>query len=177
VHTRAAFDVATLPLIVRWAEDELLKLRADAMLVCGHSGLLVAGALSYSTRIPVIAVRKKYEDTVAHSGPITAVLPNGKAKRWVWLDDFTGSGGTLLHATRTAWERELLENPYPVAFLEYNALKDKSCTVLFDEAEPCTWDTNDRYRRLRSVEPEFNWKDAKSQMIGFREETHNPWQF
>ena len=125
-HTKHAFDVSTLPLVVRWAEEQILKLQADAIACCGHSGLLVAGAVSYLTRIPVFAVRKPGEECRAGcSGPVSAIAPNGKARRWVWLDDFISMGGTFTQSTQQLWNQGLIEKPYPVASVEYESWIDK----------------------------------------------------
>lgn len=123
-HTRDAFDVATLPLIVRWAESIVLSLKADAIVACGHSGLLVAGALSYLTRIPTFAVRKPSEKPVADRRRVTAVSRAGAAKRWVWLDDIVGSGGTFRNAVGELTREGLLDVRVPVGILLYNRFVD-----------------------------------------------------
>lgn len=119
-HTKDVFDISTMPLIVKWAEELVYRHKADAIAACGHSGLVLAGAVSYVTRVPVIAVRKQGEPTVARTGPVTANLPNGKAKRWIWLDDFIASGGTLRNAIREMWRAEVITTPVPEAVLSYN---------------------------------------------------------
>lgn len=120
-HTQAAFDTTILPRIVRWAEDIVLKHRAEAILVCGHSGLLVAGALSYATRIPVLAARKDGETgtNVSSHNEITAVI-DSPADRWVWLDDLLASGGTFRRSVRRAIDAGLITTPVPQAILAYN---------------------------------------------------------
>lgn len=119
-HTRAAFHIETFPLIVHWAADLCRELRADAIAACGHSGLSVAGAVAYVTRLPVFAVRKKGEPTVAGSDPVSAVAPHGPAKKWVWLDDCMCSGGTFANAVRELHEANVIATARPVALLLYD---------------------------------------------------------
>jgi hypothetical protein len=154
-HTRSAFDVSTLPLIVRWCEEQLLTLKADAVLACGHSGLLVAGAVSYAARIPTIAIRKPDEFTEAHSGPISAVLPNGPAKRWVWLDDFISLGGTFRRCVELVWRAGLIEKPYPEAILEYHARGNDTRPV------------DGRQLGLAAMAPGFDWASAPTHIKGY----------
>jgi hypothetical protein len=111
-----------MPLIVRWAEDICLKHRADAIVCCGHSGLLVAGALSYVTRIPVLAVRKAGEPQVAEYSPSVSAVLDSKAKRWVWLDDFISSGSTFRHSAAECLSHKLLATPRPEALLLYDVV-------------------------------------------------------
>lgn len=123
-HTKPAFDVSEMPGIVDWASKICKTHDADAIVACGHSGLVIAGALSYVTKIPVLAVRKKGEPVVANHNRVSGVLPEGKAKRWVWLDDFLASGGTFRNAMAALWNEMLVESPLPVAILEYYAGAD-----------------------------------------------------
>jgi len=67
---------------------------ADAVVVSGSSGLSVAFALRMLVDIPIIMLRKNGEG--AHSGKWSAVSDREiKTNRYVILDDFTESGGTV----------------------------------------------------------------------------------
>jgi orotate phosphoribosyltransferase-like protein len=132
-HTHAVFDVDTMPDIVRWAEKACRNLRADAVVACGHSGLLVAGAVSYLTKIPVIAVRKPEDRAVADSRRVNGILADGPAKRWVWLDDLIATGGTFRNAVKQVWNANMVESPFPAALLLYERGKSlESMNVRFD---------------------------------------------
>jgi hypothetical protein len=122
-HTRVAFDPKTMPAIVKWAAGVVEELKADAIAACGHSGLPVAGAVSFLTGVPVLAVRKDGEPVVAggsFAGRVSGVLPGGvKARRWVWIDDFLSSGGTFRRSSQHLWKEGYIAYPWPEAVLEY----------------------------------------------------------
>lgn len=123
-HTRDAFDVNTLPKIVDKAVALLKEIQPEAILCCGHSGLLVAGAVSYVSSIPVIAVRKPGESNVASSNQVSACLRKGRAQRWVWLDDFISEGRTLRRAVQLAMRDECISGDVPAAVLSYRVSQD-----------------------------------------------------
>src|SRR5687767_1745713 len=86
-HTQRAFNIETLPEVAEWAAKIVKERDVDAIVACGHSGLVIAGAVSYITRVPVLAVRKDGERPVAGgSGEVSGITRHGKAKRWIWLD-------------------------------------------------------------------------------------------
>lgn len=148
--------MSTMPLIVRWAEEHVYKHKIDAIVACGHSGLVIAGALSYVTRIPVFATRKQGEPTVAYpSTDVSAVAPNGPAQNWLWFDDFISSGGTFRHAAKLVWARNLVERPYPALILEYNA----SQATIARYPSVLKGMSADRYDISRSV-PDYDWASA-----------------
>jgi len=122
-HTKNVFDISTLPLLVRWAEDLIYQLKADAIVACGHSGLVLAGAVSYVTRVPVIAVRKEGEPVVAGGEFANRVSANlvRPAERWVWLDDFLASGRTFRNSLRELKRENVVAVEQPVAILSYHA--------------------------------------------------------
>jgi adenine/guanine phosphoribosyltransferase-like PRPP-binding protein len=124
-HTYDAFDPLTLPGIVQRAAKLIRHIKPDAILCCGHSGLLVAGAVSYVTRVPVIAVRKPGEQNIGSDGTVTAVLHGGPAERWVWLDDFIAQGRTLRHAITEAHREECITDVFPAAVLLYRYEKSE----------------------------------------------------
>jgi adenine/guanine phosphoribosyltransferase-like PRPP-binding protein len=125
-HTKSVFDISTLPLLVRWAEDLVYQLKADAIVACGHSGLVLAGAVSYATRVPVVAVRKAGEPVVAGGGFANRVSANlvRPAERWVWLDDFLSTGGTFKNAVKELKAEKVVAVEVPVALLSYSASKE-----------------------------------------------------
>lgn len=120
-HTKRVFDNYEMPKLARWAEEQVLDLKADGIVCCGHSGLVLAGAVSLLTRLPVVAVRKEGESTVASADPVSAVLRNGPLQRWVWLDDLLASGGTLVRSVTTAHKHGLLDTVWPAGLLLYNS--------------------------------------------------------
>jgi hypothetical protein len=123
-HTQDVFNVEKFPEIVKWTRKILKKIDADAIVTCGHSGLLLAGAISATSKIPVFAVRKASEQSVASADRVSAYAHHGPAKRWVWLDDLVGSGGTMRRSIMECWLRRLLILPYPHAILCYTSSKD-----------------------------------------------------
>lgn len=138
-HTRQAFNVGQLPLITRWAEDLALKHRCDAIVACGHSGLIVAGALSLLTRLPVFAARKEGEKPVAAGGRmVSGIAPNGPAKRWLWIDDLIASGHTFRNSARFARNAGLIESPVPELVLLYHTGSQKYVSL-----EPGSYVGND----------------------------------
>jgi adenine/guanine phosphoribosyltransferase-like PRPP-binding protein len=133
-HTEPVFDTSSFPLIVRWAEEILLKERIDGIVACGFSGLLLAGALSYATRIPVFAVRKQGEQPVAGSKPVSGIAMKGPVKRWAWVDDFLSSGGTFNRSRRLVHEAKLIKSVIPAAILSYNR-HDADYNKFYDVSE------------------------------------------
>jgi hypothetical protein len=149
-----------MPDIVNLAALYVRDLEADAIVACGHSGLVGAGALSYITGVPVFAVRKKGEPTVADSPPVSAIAPNGKAKRWVWFDDFIGSGGTLRRSVRELWEAELIATPCPAALMlygEYPSVHQKFV------GERGRWQDSSVY--LSEEFPDFDWDSVPNTVL------------
>lgn len=110
-----------MPLLVRWAEEIVYKLKADAIVACGHSGLVLAGAVSYVTRVPVIAVRKRGEPVVAggDAAPKVSTALGNPAKRWIWLDDFISSGGTFRNSVSELMKAHVVESAIPAGILHY----------------------------------------------------------
>jgi hypothetical protein len=154
--------MSTMPRIVKWAEDHAYRAKIDAIVACGHSGLVIAGALSYVTRIPVFAARKIGEPTVAwNQHLISAFTPNGPAKNWLWLDDLISTGGTFRNAAKQAWDERLVERPYPALILEYAVRQDDLDS-----------DPNDRSRlHLGAIDEMYDWDNAPQVIpsFGFRE--------
>jgi hypothetical protein len=120
-------------LVARWGEEVLLQSRVDAIVVCGHSGLVLAGALSFLTRLPVFAVRKANEgQPVASCGSVSGIAPNGPVRRFAWVDDLIASGGTMRHACTEVYKERLTFSPVPSAVLLYAAwgARDKRVSLL-----------------------------------------------
>lgn len=120
-HTSRIFNPTSLrhiaDIVVRICEDEQL----DALLCCGHSGLLLAGAVSALCGILVFAARKRGEQPVAGSQGlrINGIAPHGPAKRWAWIDDHISSGGTFQHSRMLAKEARLIATGIPILFILY----------------------------------------------------------
>jgi hypothetical protein len=156
-YTEGVFDVSSLPLIVRWAETALLKERIDGIVACGHSGLILAGALSFITRIPVFAVRKPGERSVANAPVVTGIAPNGPAKRWAFVDDFVSSGGTFNRSRAAVKEAGLIKSLYPQCFLSYNRPDTKNDHFLDVSETDVKWvasyqlvnEPSEGYKRIR----------------------------
>lgn len=118
-HTKDIFNPASMPRIVEWARAILERERIDAMIACGHSGLPLAGALSYLLHIPVFAVRKEGEQSRAGSPVVTGFAPNGPALRWAWVDDFIGSGRTFKRSREEVAKAGLIDSIIPTCMLGY----------------------------------------------------------
>lgn len=96
------------------------KTSIEAIVVCGHSGLVLAGAVGLLTGIPVCAVRKEGEPSVAAgSRMISGYLPNGQVNRWGFLDDLISSGGTYRHARDTFVDSGATRAADPYAIILY----------------------------------------------------------
>lgn len=153
-----------MPEIIDLAAQYIHNIGADAILACGHSGLVGAGALGYITKTPVFAVRKQGEPTVAgHGGMVSAIAPNGKAKRWVWFDDFLGSGGTMRRSVGYAWRDDLLDTPCPAALLLYRVHTDSDETYYAHGAHG-GWN---KYDIHLDDEITFNWRSVPEQVPCF----------
>lgn len=163
-HTRPIFDPARLPEIVDWATFHVIDLGADAIVGCGHSGIVLGGVVAYTTGVPLFAVRKRGEPCVAgRDHDVSAVAPNGKAKRWVWLDDFICSGGTFRHAVKMLWEAELVTTPCPLALLHYRDSETSSWRYVVDSAP----DYRDVSLRLVHEIPDFDWNTVPAEVPRF----------
>lgn len=68
------------------------RLGADAIAVTGKSGLSLAFATLMLIDFPLIVVRKRGENS--HGNPIEGV-PNVDVRKYIILDDFVSSGGTI----------------------------------------------------------------------------------
>jgi len=124
-HTEPVFDIYQMPQIVQWAEQHVYSLKAEAIVACGHSGLVVAGALSYLTRVPVIAVRKAAElEFVRAGGALSARMTSASlakaVDRWVWLDDLISVGTTYKHARAAIKDAGLVTQVDPAGVILYN---------------------------------------------------------
>jgi len=96
-YSRKSFDVAQFARVVAWALCIVKRERFEAITGCGHSGLLIVGAVAFKAGIPGIAVRKKNgPDSRAHDSlPWHGVVPD--AMRYAFIDDIVASGTTLTH--------------------------------------------------------------------------------
>lgn len=156
-YTQGVFNISSLPLIVRWAETILLRERIDGIVACGHSGLLLAGALSFVTRVPVFAVRKPGEKSVANAPVVTGIAPTGPAHRWAFVDDFVSSGGTFNRSRVAVKEAGLIKSLTPQCFLSYNRPDAKNDLWLDVSESGVSWvgsyqltsEPKDGYKRVR----------------------------
>ena len=120
-YSRASFEPHRLTPIAHWAVREIKRLRTQAIVAIGHSGLVVAGAVSVLSGVPVFAVRKNGEEHSAHYGELAnGVAPKGPVARWVFLDDFISSGASLRWSALQVWRRGLTLEPIPQAVLTYH---------------------------------------------------------
>lgn len=90
-----ALDPKHLPRVVKLAVTQLKRRKIDAIAATGISGLIVAGAVSAATGIPVMAVRRKGEK--AHNCDRVSFVGHKKVRRWAFIDDLIDSGKTLYH--------------------------------------------------------------------------------
>jgi Adenine/guanine phosphoribosyltransferases and related PRPP-binding proteins len=131
MHSRPVFDLTTQRHIAYWAAKKVSDLKADAIVVCGHSGLVLAGAVGMLAHVPVFAVRKRGERecSVAASSNVTGHKEDGKAQRWVWIDDFFSSGSTLAWSAAECYREGMVESMLPVAALLYRDTQDHTRKV------------------------------------------------
>lgn len=120
-HTCRIFDPTSLGLIARRIVCICEEEKLEALLCCGHSGLILAGAVSVLCGIPVFAARKHGEQPVAGSQglKINGIAPHGPVKRWAWLDDHISSGGTFQRSRILARDARLVASAIPTLFILY----------------------------------------------------------
>lgn len=141
VYERAAFDPARLADVAAWAKVEVHRLQAQAIVAAGHSGLIVAGAASLISGVPVFAVRKNGEQSFSHSpAKVNAVAPRGAVERWVFLDDFVASGKTLRWAMQQVYHYRLVVSPIPTAILAYAGSNAPPIDAWWRESIAPEWD-------------------------------------
>jgi adenine/guanine phosphoribosyltransferase-like PRPP-binding protein len=117
-YTRPVFDMAKMPRIAHWAAGLVKSLDAEAVVASGHSGLVLAGAVSLLTGVPTFAVRKPGEERLSHGmNRVSAHSPT--VARWVFLDDFIDSGSTLRNAAKLLHDEGLISTIWPTALLLY----------------------------------------------------------
>jgi adenine/guanine phosphoribosyltransferase-like PRPP-binding protein len=106
-YTRDVFSPETFPGIVDWVAAQVAAgpsipgaRRYGAIAGSGHSGVLVAAAVGYKLRLPVIAVRKVEEDGgFSHDGSdLNACLCGDES--YVIVDDLISSGSTIQRIVR-----------------------------------------------------------------------------
>lgn len=148
-HTRIVFSRSDFAKIAQWASEQCAHIGADAIVACGHSGLVLAGAVGLLTDLPVFAVRKKGEENhcIGSSGLVSGVAPHGPVSRWVWLDDFLSSGGTLHRSARRVYDAGLATTPVPAALLLYNCYRNND--YLSEKYERERWERD--FESLRAT--------------------------
>lgn len=107
---RKVFLPSNLVEVVDWAREVLKDEKLSAIAATGHSGLIVAGAISYATDLPVVAVRRPGDVPIAHSYfRIEGLAAHGK--RWmgyVFVDDMIASGSTYRNVVELIGEKPKL---------------------------------------------------------------------
>jgi hypothetical protein len=120
-YERAAFEPARLQKVAAWAAAQVRIVKLDAIVVIGHSGLVMGGAVSLLSGVPVFAVRKKGEESLSHDGAlVNGVAPFGAVQRWGFLDDFVSSGASLRWSMKQVFDSGLVQSPVPNVVLTYS---------------------------------------------------------
>ena len=115
-YSRRAFKPADVQKIVAWAVAQIQLHGIEALAACGHSGLLVAGAIGHAAKIPVFAVRKP--DDRHYDDPVNGVAENPVA-RWAFVDDLIETGGTFDRTRKLVYESGLTTTAVPTVNLLY----------------------------------------------------------
>ena len=131
-YSAAAFDIDKQRHIAFWASKIVQQQKADAIIACGHSGLVIAGAVGLLAHVPVFAVRKQGEKTVASSYMVTGISVDGPAKRWVWIDDFFARGSTIAYSAKQALAAGLIESAQPLCAVLYNEYDEEDRRAGYD---------------------------------------------
>lgn len=120
-HTSRLFDPTSLCRMAEAVAKICLDEKIEALLVCGISGLILAGAASVLGDIRVLAARKPSENPVAGTQGlrVCGIAPSGPFKRWAWLDDHIGSGGTFQRSRGLAKEARLIASAIPSLIILY----------------------------------------------------------
>ena len=127
-HTEPVFNMKTLPVVVKWAKKHAGQLKAEAIVGCGHSGLIVGSILAYEMKIPFVAIRRPTDTPVAGGKGIDLTnfyFNYGKhPTRFVIVDDCVATGGTFRNMLK-ALNRNLVfgntpQENFPVGLLLYN---------------------------------------------------------
>lgn len=109
--------------VAAWMSERVKALDVNAIAATGHSGLIIAGAVSLLSGVPVIAVRRDGDKPVALRGyPLST--DNGtktdKYRSYVIVDDMVASGTTVGNIVRKVWEAQICETVFPKAVLLYS---------------------------------------------------------
>lgn len=120
-HTHSAFQPKVLRLIVEWVSTKARQAGADAIAACGHSGLLVAGAVSHETGLNVIAVRKPGDTAIADSEKLNTYDNEYETKydKYVIVDDLISSGSTVLNIIHKVAAYNVAKDPIPACVILY----------------------------------------------------------
>lgn len=89
--------------VVADATSVLAPLEFDTVVATGVSGLTVAPALAYAMDKHLLIVRKA--DDQSHHGAGVDGLVGRLGERWIFVDDFIGSGSTLARVLSKVTER------------------------------------------------------------------------
>ncbi len=119
-YTRGVFSPETFPGIVDWAAEQIASFagpKIGAVAGCGHSGVLVAAAVGYKLRLPVIAVRKVDETTSGHDPEAVNAILQG-TEHYAIIDDLVASGNTIRRIVDGV--ARVFPQAKPAALLLYN---------------------------------------------------------
>lgn len=117
-----AFNPVAMKDVSAWMSARVTALEVDAIAATGHSGLIIAGAVSVLTGIPVIAVRRETDSPVALKCH-RLTTDNGnkdKYRSYVIVDDMVASGTTVGNIVRKIWQSQICESVVPKAVLLYS---------------------------------------------------------
>lgn len=118
-HTRKIFNPPTFQSVCEWAIDQIIDLgNIEAIAACGHSGLPLAGALSYALGLHLIAVRRQGDMPIGDKRIINT--SNGTPyQRYVIVDDLVHSGKTMMHMIQQIHNLDIAQPVLPTAILLY----------------------------------------------------------
>ena len=100
-YARAGFLPHLMKITVRELAKVLRLTKVEAMAACGNSGVVLGGALSFATGLPLIVVRKERDD-VGHGYQTTGYRRDGGS--YAIVDDIIVSGRTVRHILRQVRE-------------------------------------------------------------------------
>lgn len=117
-YTRAVFSCNQRKKVVNWLVKHVVDLRAQAIVVCGQSGIIPGAVVSHLTDVPLVVVRKPGEPS--NSGNSVHYESPEVAERWVIIDDLIASGDTVVNAMTMARKGWAVASVRPSAILLYH---------------------------------------------------------
>ena len=131
-YLKPILDIDNFPNVVEHLGHQISKDykdgKFDALIVTGLSGVILASAISYQYRIPLIVVRKG--ESTHSSLQVEGYNPN-KHFRVAFLDDFISSGKTLKRVLDlTENMLEIVQGYFYLEYSEAETLKDLDKEIL-----------------------------------------------